>query len=73
MNEKIHKKNPDKTARCAVCGAAITIRGGASATGIICDGCAQCRCGSGKPPGLCHGRSISGNIVPLVSGTILEA
>ena len=36
--------------RCRICG--LVIDGGS-----ICDECAVCYCGSGRPPGLCHGIS----------------
>jgi hypothetical protein len=33
--------------KCGGCGANVS-------RGSICESCAQCECGSGKPPGLCH-------------------
>lgn len=33
----------------------------------VCARCAVCRCGSGKPPGLCHGVALSGHRVARVS------
>lgn len=33
--------------------------------GNVCNECAVCRCGSGLPPGLCHGVSKSGHRVEV--------
>lgn len=45
---------------CPICSATFTLRGKhAGAHGVICPDCSSCRCGSGKPPGLCHGESRS--------------
>jgi len=35
--------------------------------GSVCDDCSVCRCGSGKPPGLCHRIAKSGNVVYATS------
>ncbi len=44
-----------KRVRCICCGIRTMAR-----KATICDDCAVCRCGSGKPPGVCHGVSRSG-------------
>lgn len=59
------RKRPTlRSVKCGVCGASVTIRGKRRPT--ICDDCAVCSCGSGRPPGVCHGRSRSGFFVALV-------
>lgn len=49
---------------CPICETAFTVHGMrranvGRANTMICGDCSVCRCGSGKPPGLCHGESRS--------------
>lgn len=47
------RRAPRPIKTCVACRASLE-------RGDVCDQCAVCRCGSGRPPGLCHGTSKSG-------------
>lgn len=53
-------------ATCRGCGRPFEVPFGRAKGMEMCDGCAVCKCGSGKPPGLCHGISRSNQKVNLV-------
>ncbi len=44
------RRTVDSAKACSICG-------NDAGRGSICADCAVCGCGSGKPPGLCHGTS----------------
>jgi hypothetical protein len=63
-------KSQKPTTYCCGCGEPVTAfrggappKSGAARRGVICAACAVCKCGSGKPPGLCHRIAKSGRTV----------